>query len=98
MPQAQTARVLTRLAAIGLVPEGQRLAEIHEVYSTVLQVMSSALLHPFKQEAWSEAFKDLLAQLTHYPDFTRLELDLTQMRGEVGKASDAWYERAASLL
>jgi len=97
LPQAQTVRVLARLAATGLVPQGQRLAEIHEVYSTVLQVMSSALLHPFKQETWSEAFQDLLAQLTHYPDFARLELDLAQMRREVLQASADWYERAARL-
>jgi glutamate-ammonia-ligase adenylyltransferase len=95
LPQALTARVLSRLATIGLVPEGQRLAEIHDTYSAVLQVMSSALVHPFKEEAWSDAFKDLLANLTHYPDFTRLELDLAQMQAEVTAAADAWYAKAA---
>src|SRR5690606_7782321 len=44
LPQAQTARVLARLGEIGLVPEGRRLAEIHGLYSTILQVMSSALV------------------------------------------------------
>jgi glutamate-ammonia-ligase adenylyltransferase len=97
LPQALTARVLSRCAAIGLVPEGQRLAEIHDLYSMVLQVMSSALISPFKQEAWSEAFKDLLAGLTNYPDFGRLELDLAEMQGEVERAASAWYERAAQL-
>jgi len=97
LPQALTARVLARLGEIGLVPQGARLAEIHETYSTVLQVMSSALVHPFKQEAWSEAFRELLAGLTHYPDFGRLELDLKAMQAEVEAAAQQWYERAVTL-
>jgi len=97
LPQALTARVLARLGETGLVPEGARLAEIHEVYSTVLQVMSSALVNPFKDEAWTAAFKELLAGLTHYPDFTRLELDLKAMQAEVHAASNAWYAKARGL-
>lgn len=97
MPQASTARVLARLGEIGLLPAGQRLAEIHRLYSTVLQVMSSALISPFKEEAWTPAFKELLAQLCHYPDFGRLELDVQQMMGEVEAAAKDWYERALSL-
>ncbi len=97
LPQAQTARVLARLGEIGLVPEGRRLAEIHGLYSTILQVMSSALVSPFQDEAWSPAFKELLAQLAHYPDFERLELDIRQMLGEVEAAASAWYEKAATL-
>jgi len=97
LPQALTARVLARLGETGLVPEGARLAEIHEVYSTVLQVMSSALVSPFKDEAWTHAFKELLAGLTHYPDFARLELDLIHMRGEVSAAAAKWYEMARGL-
>jgi [glutamine synthetase] adenylyltransferase / [glutamine synthetase]-adenylyl-L-tyrosine phosphorylase len=97
LPQALTARVLARLGETGLVPQGARLAEIHETYSTVLQVMSSALVNPFKDEAWSAAFKELLAGLTHYPDFGRLELDLAAMQSEVKAAADAWYEKAKGL-
>jgi glutamate-ammonia-ligase adenylyltransferase len=97
LPQALTARVLSRLAALDLVPDGQRLAQIHDLYSMVLQVMSSALVHPFKQEAWSDAFKDLLAGLTHYPDFTRLELNISEMQAEVSKAASDWYGKAAAL-
>ena len=59
--------------------------------------MSSALVSPFKDEAWTAAFKELLAELTHYPDFGRLELDLVAMRAEVSKASAAWYEKARHL-
>jgi Glutamine synthetase adenylyltransferase len=97
LPQASTARVLARLGEIGLVPAGQRLVEIHGLYSTVLQVMSSALISPFKEEAWTPAFKDLLAQLCHYPDFGRLALDVQDMQGEVEAAARDWYERSARL-
>jgi Glutamine synthetase adenylyltransferase len=96
-PQAPTARVLARLGEIGLVPAGQRLAEIHGVYSTVLQVMSSALVSPFREDAWTPAFKDLLAHLANYPDFPRLEVDIAQMQREVQAAAEAWYGKAAAL-
>jgi glutamate-ammonia-ligase adenylyltransferase len=97
LPQAPTARVLARLGEIGLVPDGARLAEIHDTYATALQVTSSALLDPFRDDAWTDAFRELLAGLTHYPDFGRLELDLAQMRGEVSAAAASWYA-AASVL
>ncbi|MHA6729866.1 bifunctional [glutamine synthetase] adenylyltransferase/[glutamine synthetase]-adenylyl-L-tyrosine phosphorylase [Devosia sp. A369] len=97
LPQAPTARVLSKLSDVNLVPEGRTLAEIHETYATVLQVMSSALISPFKDEAWTDAFKELLAGLTHYPDFGRLELDLAQMRSEVSVAAAHWYEKARGL-
>ncbi len=89
--------MLNRLGQTGLVPQGARLAEIHALYATVLQVMSAALPAPFKDEAWTSAFKELLAGLTHYPDFERLALDLGQMRKEVSAAAAAWYEKAAAL-
>lgn len=94
LPQAPTAKVLSQAGRIGLVPEGQRLAEIHGIYSTILQVMSSALISPFKEEAWSPAFKELLAQLAHYPNFDRLALDVAAMQAEVSAAAAAWYEKA----
>lgn len=97
LPQAPTHRILMRLGEVGLVPEGQRLAEIHALYSTILQVMSSALVSPFKDEAWTPGFRDLLARLCHYPDFDRLELDVREMLGEVEAAATAWYARARAL-
>ena len=97
LPQAATAPVLARLGETGLVPEGARMAEIHGVYSTVLQVMSSALVHPLKDEPWPDAFKELLAGLTHYPDFGRLEIDLAAMRAEVLAVAARWYEKARAL-
>lgn len=97
LPQATPAKVLARLGDLGLVPKGHRLAEIHTLYSTVLQVMSSAMVSPFKEEAWSPAFQDLLAQLCHSPDFERLVLDIKQMREEVSAAAEAWYATARQL-
>jgi len=97
LPQETTARVLAGLGETGLVPQGQRLAEIHGVYSTALQVMSSALVSPFKEEAWTPTFKELLAHLSNYPDFGRLELDIAQMRGEVEAAMSQWYGKARAL-
>ncbi|MCS6758829.1 MAG: hypothetical protein MO852_07190 [Candidatus Devosia euplotis] len=97
LPQAGISQVLARLDDVGLVPRGKRLAEIHGVYSTVLQVMSSALIQPLKDEPWPDAFKELLAGLTHYPDFGRLELDLSAMRAEVVEAAAQWYDKARML-
>lgn len=94
LPQETTARVLSRMAEVGLLPQGQRLADIHGLYSTVLQVMSSALVSPFKEEAWTGPFKDLLAQLSNYPDFARLELEIAHMRTEVEEAASEWYVKA----
>ena len=93
-PQAPTAVVLTRLGELGLVPAGARLAEIHGLYSTVLQVMSAALADPFKDEGWTPAFRDLLAQLTNEPSFARLSEDIAEMEAEVSAAAAGWYERA----
>ncbi|MEO7222050.1 MAG: DUF294 nucleotidyltransferase-like domain-containing protein, partial [Devosia sp.] len=94
LPQAGAATILARLGEIGLVPAGARLAEIHGVYSTVLQVMSAALVDPFKDEGWTPAFRDLLAQLTNQPSFLRLTEELVTMQGEVRDAAALWYERA----
>jgi glutamate-ammonia-ligase adenylyltransferase len=94
LPQASAPAILARAAELGLVPAGKRLAEIHGVYATVLQVMSAALVDPFKDEGWTDAFRDLLAQLTNTPSFLRLTEDLVGMQGEVREAAARWYERA----
>ena len=96
-PQATTGVVLRRLAETGLVPEGLRLAEILELYSTVLQVMSAALADPFKDEGWTDAFRELLAQRTNTPNFERLAADVREMEGEVSAAAAAWYAKARAL-
>jgi len=96
-PQASTAATLRRLAVTGLLPQGERLAEIHATYGTVLQVMSAALVEPFRDEGWTAGFRDTLARLTNAPSFDRLEADLAAMQAEVREAADAWYAKAAEL-
>jgi glutamate-ammonia-ligase adenylyltransferase len=93
-PQAPTSQVLARLGELGLVPEGSRLALIHGVYSTVLQVMSAALTDPFDADGWTDAFRDLLAQLANEPSFPRLTEDLAEMQHEVTAAAQRWYAAA----
>ena len=95
-PQTPTAHVLARLSEIDLVPEGARLALIHGVYSTVLQVMSAALVDPFDKEGWTDAFRDLLAQLANAPSFARLTEDLAEMQQEVAAAASRWYQTASA--
>ncbi|HEY8595205.1 MAG TPA: bifunctional [glutamine synthetase] adenylyltransferase/[glutamine synthetase]-adenylyl-L-tyrosine phosphorylase [Devosiaceae bacterium] len=92
-PQAPPREVLSRLGQIGLLPEGERMAAIHAVYSSILQIMSACLLDPFKDEGWTPAFRELLARLTNYPDFSRLEADIQAMTEEVSTASKAWFEK-----
>ncbi len=96
-PQAPTEEVLRRLGETGLVPTGERLAEIHGVYSTILQVMSAALADPFKDEGWTDAFRELLAQRTNAPNFERLASDVREMAAEVSAAAEAWYAKARGL-
>ena len=96
-PQAATAATLKRLTATGLLPAGERLAEIHGAYTTVLQVMSAALVDPFLDEGWTAGFRDTLARLTNAPSFERLEADLEAMQEEVRQAAEAWYAKAAEL-
>lgn len=96
-PQASVAATLSRLAATGLVPEGARLAEIHQLYTIVLQVMSAALADPFREEGWTSGFRELLAGLTNYPSFERLSDDLAAMQLEVRAAAENWYAKAARL-
>jgi len=93
-PEASVATILSRLGELGLVPEAERLIEIRQTYLAILQAMSICLSDPFKDESWTRAFKELLAQLTNYPDFQRLEIDLEEMSRDVIAISGKWYETA----
>ncbi len=59
--------------------------------------MSAALADPFKDEGWTEAFRELLAQRTNTPNFERLAADISEMEGEVSGAAVAWYAKARGL-
>ena len=96
-PQAPVSVVLARLGEIGLLPESERLVEIHRLYSDILQIMSAALLQPLKEEGWAGAFRELLTGLVNYPDFERLTSDLADMQQTVTAAGRDWYARAATL-
>ncbi len=83
---------LRNLREMDKLPAGDDLAEIYLTMSGVVQVMSACLSHPFRDEAWTLAFKNLLASLSNYPDFSRLELDLERMRVRVSAAAQSWFE------
>jgi glutamate-ammonia-ligase adenylyltransferase len=97
LPQAPPARVLERMAEIGLLPEAGRLAEIHAHYSMVLQVMGAALTDPFREEGWTDGFRELLAQRANAPSFERLADDLKSMQQEVGAVAADWYAKARGM-
>ena len=54
-------------------------------------------LYAIAWHSWTEAFRDLLAELTNYPSFERLRDEVAEMRGEVSAAADGWYARARGL-
>ncbi|HHG90295.1 MAG TPA: bifunctional [glutamine synthetase] adenylyltransferase/[glutamine synthetase]-adenylyl-L-tyrosine phosphorylase [Devosia sp.] len=85
---------LRALQKLGKLNAGEDLAEIYLTMSCVVQVMSACLTHPFRDEAWTPAFKHLLAGLCNYPDFSRLELELQNMRERVNAASNVWFDIA----
>ncbi len=96
-PQAPPAVVLSRLDETGLLPNAGRLVEIQQLYATILEVMSAALMEPLREEGWTEAFRDLLAHLTNYPSFALLTDDLAAMQAEVVAAAEDWYGKAVTL-
>ncbi len=85
---------LRTLQHSGRLAAGEDLAQIYITMSGVTQVMSACLTHPFRDENWTSAFKELLASLSNYPDFSRLELDLHEMQGRVSAASKSWFDLA----
>lgn len=93
VPQAPPAKVLMRLAETGILPQGERLAEIHGVYASVLELMSACLLDPLKEDGWTGAFRELLARRTHYPSFALLQADIEAMRADVAEAAEAFYAK-----
>lgn len=91
IPQAPPAQVLARLSETGILPQGERLAEIHGAYVFILELMSACLIDPLNDESWTPAFRDLLRRRTSYPSFDLLEADVAAMRAEVSAAAEAFY-------
>ena len=96
-PQAAIASTLRRMGEVALLPEAERMREIHATYTAILQVMSAALAEPFRDKGWTGGFRELLAARTNSPSFERLVDDLQQMQRDVAEAAERWYERAREL-
>ncbi|HWJ88431.1 MAG TPA: bifunctional [glutamine synthetase] adenylyltransferase/[glutamine synthetase]-adenylyl-L-tyrosine phosphorylase [Pelagibacterium sp.] len=93
VPQAPTATVLARLGETALLPQGERLAEIHATYTAIEHLMAACLIDPLRDDDWTQGFRELLARRTNYPDFSRLQADVTVMRDEVKAAATTFYAR-----
>jgi len=91
LAQAGVANVIKRIGEIGLIANAERLGEIHNIYTIILQAMSICLLDPLQEESWTLAFKDLLKQLTNSVSFTRLETELKDMQTEVISITEDFY-------
>lgn len=74
----------------GIFANGERLAEIYQRYSSILQLMSACLIDPFAIDRWSEGFRELLLRVTNQPDLTHLETVLTEIQAEAAEAFDAF--------
>jgi glutamate-ammonia-ligase adenylyltransferase len=96
-PGAQVSEILDAMGVAGVLPEAERLADIHRTYSAIVQTMSVCLTDPFKADAWNDAFRDLLARMTNMPDFSRLDAEREVMGKEVLQAAENWYARAQVL-
>jgi glutamate-ammonia-ligase adenylyltransferase len=96
-PSTQVGDILLAMGNAGALPEAARLAEIHATYTAAVQTMSICLTDPFKAEDWTDAFRDLLARLTNFPDFAQLEAERIAMGEEVRKAAESWYARARTF-
>lgn len=97
MPQATVPEILARMGQLGWLDEADALIAIHRTYVTIVQAMSTCLTDPFRDENWTDAFKDLLAHLVNAPDFAFLKADIAGMQKLVAALSAQWYSRARSL-
>jgi len=89
--RTETGSILERLDEQRRLEGGADLADTYRLMSTVVQVMSACMIDPFKDEGWTDAFKALLARLTNYPDFERLEAELGERSAAVRAAYAKWF-------
>ena len=83
--------IIKQLGELNLIRNADRLNEIYQFYAIVLQAMSICLIDPFGQKSWTNAFKNLLAQLTNSVSFERLEEDLLLMQKDVILIVEEFY-------
>ncbi len=89
--EANIEKIIKKAGELKLIDEADRLIEIHEKYIIILQAMSACLPNPMDMNSWSKAFKNLLAQLTNYPDFELLEKDIGKLSQTVTKITAQYY-------
>ena len=83
--------ILQILAREGLLEGADVLARDYALMCAVLQIVAACLSRPFDNESWNEAFRELLARLTDFPDFARLEVHMENIRNRVKIASRHWF-------
>lgn len=88
-----TGQILTQLHVNNLLTQGEELAQIYALMSSIMQISRACLIKPSAIEQWSDAFKSLLARLTNYPDFVRLEQDISDMKQTVLVARQDWLSQ-----
>ncbi len=81
-----TLAVLEQLHERGELPQARTLSSAYELMSAIVQISTSCLVRPADKDQWTDAFRDLLARLTNYPDFDRLQQDVARMKEEVRQA------------
>ncbi len=91
-PRANIGEKIRQFGRAKIIKNYERLAEIHNCYSIILQAMSICLPDPLNYSSWSDAFKDLLAFLTNYPNFELLENDITKMAKSVTQIANEYYQ------
>ncbi|MCB9993446.1 MAG: bifunctional [glutamine synthetase] adenylyltransferase/[glutamine synthetase]-adenylyl-L-tyrosine phosphorylase [Hyphomicrobiaceae bacterium] len=81
------------------VPEldAEGLVSAYRLMSDILQIMSASLAEPFREEGWTDAFKDQLARLNNAPDFERLVATVENATATVRAGRDLWFEKVAEL-
>lgn len=88
--RGETAAILRTLGESGHLDGGEQLSEDYAIMSGIVQVMSACLADPVKSEGWTDAFKALLARSNNFPDFARMETELSEMQSRATAAFADW--------
>lgn len=87
--------ILRVLEHENLLKGAEELVEIYVLMSNILQIANTSLINSQNQDNWNEGFKLLVARLTNYPDFIRLEQDIEQMQSLVRTSFTQWFSAKA---
>ncbi len=89
--RTDTQSILQVLADKNLLKGADILAQDYELMCAIVQIIAACLSRPFVDESWNEAFKELLARLTNFADFARLENHMDNIRNRVKSANQLWF-------